>query len=203
LIVSAQFNEQLRLETEHVDTLAQVLHEEKERRAASEQDRQFALENVARLEEKVRQRDAELAESAQRIVQREVDAEQLREQMSDMKRQHARVVDEHVRALQETTGQVGEARRHLEALIKDRAGAVVVMETLRGQANQLKDEVERLRRQVQVLQQESADKEVKIVQITKQRAQDQDDLHGLNIALNSKQQELELVSSRPGSMKWI
>ena len=114
--------------------------------------------------------------------------------MSDMKRQHARVVDEHVRALQETVSQEGEARRQLEALIKDRAGADVAMETLKEQANVLKEEIERLRRQVQALQQESADKEVKIVQIAKQRTQDQDDLQGLNIALDSKQQELELVS---------
>ena len=114
--------------------------------------------------------------------------------MSDMKRQHARVVDEHVRALQETASQEGQAQRQLEALIKDKAGADVATETLKEQANVLKEEVERLRRQVQALQQESADKEVKIVQITKQRAKDQDDLQGLNIALDSKQQELELVS---------
>ncbi|KAJ7506219.1 hypothetical protein B0H11DRAFT_1707599, partial [Mycena galericulata] len=44
-------------------------------------------------------------------------------------------------------------------------------------------------------QEEGTDKEVKIVQITKQRAQDKQDLQGLNIALNSKQ-ELELVRAR-------
>jgi len=48
------------------------------------------------------------------------------------------------------------------------------------------------------LQQESADKEVKIVQLGKQRSQDKEDLQGLNIALDSKQQELELLKRRLG-----
>ena len=61
---------------------------------------------------------------------------------------------------------------------------------------ELKDEIECLRRQIHELQQESADKEVKILQITKQRAQDKEDLQGLNIALDSKQQELALVRIR-------
>ncbi|KAJ7893967.1 hypothetical protein B0H14DRAFT_3662083 [Mycena olivaceomarginata] len=67
-----------------------------------------------------------------------------------------------------------------------------------GQADDLKDEIERLRGQIHELQQESADKEVNIVQITKQRAQDKEDLKGLNIALDSKQQELELLKRRMG-----
>ena len=43
------------------------------------------------------------------------------------------------------------------------------------------------------LQQESADKEVKLVQASKQRAQDKEDINGLNIALDSKQQEVDYV----------
>ncbi|KAJ7429202.1 hypothetical protein B0H11DRAFT_2266606 [Mycena galericulata] len=44
----------------------------------------------------------------------------------------------------------------------------------------------------------SCSMEVKIVQITKQRAQDKQDLRGLNIALDSKLQELELLKRRIG-----
>lgn len=81
----------------------------------------------------------------------------------------------------------------LDDWVRQKAEADVEMKTSKERVNALKDEVERLRRQVHELQQESADKEVKIVQITKQRAQDKEDLQGLNIALDSKQQELELV----------
>lgn len=54
-------------------------------------------------------------------------------------------------------------------------------------------EIERLKGQTCELQQQSADKEVRIVQIMKERVQDKQDLEGLNVALDSKQQELELV----------
>ena len=46
-----------------------------------------------------------------------------REEMSDMKRQHARVVDEHIRSLQETTAQESKARVTLCHIIPERMGA--------------------------------------------------------------------------------
>jgi hypothetical protein len=57
----------------------------------------------------------------------------------------------------------------------------------------LDEEVGKLRRQVHELQQESATKEVTVTQLNKWREQDKEDIKGLNIALDSKQQELELV----------
>ncbi|CEL60094.1 hypothetical protein RSOLAG1IB_12305 [Rhizoctonia solani AG-1 IB] len=45
---------------------------------------------------------------------------------------------------------------------------------------------------------ESADKEVRIVQLSKARAQDLEDKEGLNVALQSKQQELELIKRKLG-----
>jgi predicted nucleic acid-binding Zn-ribbon protein len=77
----------------------------------------------------------------------------------------------------------------MKFLVKEKGAADVEMSTVKDRLAALKDEVEHLRRQVQELESE---KEVKIVQISKQRAQD---MHGLNIALDSKQQELKLVSA--------
>jgi len=62
----------------------------------------------------------------------------------------------------------------------------------------LQEELERLRRQVHDLQQESADKEVRLTQFGKWRDQDKEDIKGLNIALDSKQQELELLKRKMG-----
>ena len=123
-------------------------------------------ENVARLEENVRQRDTEIVDYSACVVEREMVAEQLREQISNLKREHSRI----------------------------KAEADMAVGTLKERDNTLKEEVSGLRRQVHELQQESADKEVKLVQLMKQRSQDKEDIHGLNIALDSKQQELELVS---------
>jgi predicted nuclease with TOPRIM domain len=77
-------------------------------------------------------------------------------------------------------------RKELRALRLERSKPV---------ETQTQDELEHLRRQVHELQKESADKEVRIAQLSKQRMQDREDLEGLNLALDSKQQELELVSS--------
>jgi chromosome segregation ATPase len=173
------------------------LQEREDHIAGLNSEHRFAIDNVSRLEENIRQRDAEIVDYSQRVVEREIAAEQLREQMTNMKREHARIVDEQARKLQDMAASDNTAREQMEAMTKANAEADVALGTLKEQASALKDEVERLRRQVHELQQGSADKEVKIVQLTKQRSQDKEDIQGLNIALDSKQQELELVSASP------
>ncbi|KAF7326631.1 hypothetical protein MVEN_02599900 [Mycena venus] len=170
--------EQIRDQDGHVQAVQQTLQAREDRIVELGQERQYALDNVSRLEENIRRRDAEAAEYSQRTLEREAEAEALREQISRMKREHASALEAVAAA------QTAEAEKQTRAA-KERAG-------------DLKDEIERLRRQIHELKQESADKEVKIVQITKQRAQDKEDLQGLNIALDSKQQELELLKRRMG-----
>ncbi|KAJ7794481.1 hypothetical protein B0H14DRAFT_3556884 [Mycena olivaceomarginata] len=170
--------EQVRNREGHVKELQETLQAREDRIVELMQERQYALDNVARLEENIRRRDAEAAEYSQRTLQREAEAEALREQLSRTKREHAGALDAVAAAAQTA------ADKRVRAA--------------NGQADDLKDEIERLRGQIHELQQESADKEVNIVQITKQRAQDKEDLKGLNIALDSKQQELELLKCRMG-----
>lgn len=81
----------------------------------------------------------------------------------------------------------------MDEIVKDKATVDLELKTLKERVNILNEEIERLRRHSHSLQQESADKEVKIIQASKQHAQDKEDIFGLNIALDSKQQELELV----------
>ncbi|KAJ7042789.1 hypothetical protein C8F04DRAFT_54305 [Mycena alexandri] len=173
-----ELSEQIRNQKDHAAELKQTLQASENRIVELDQERQYALDNVSRLEENIRRRDAEAAEDSQRVMQREAEAEALREQMSRMKREHAGALEAVAAA------QTAEADAQTR-VAKERVG-------------DLKDEIERLRRQIHELQQESADKEVKIVQITKQRAQDKQDLQGLNIALDSKQQELELIKRKMG-----
>ncbi|KAJ7875767.1 hypothetical protein B0H14DRAFT_3437013 [Mycena olivaceomarginata] len=170
--------EQVRNREGHVKELQETLQAREDRIVELMQERQYALDNVARLEENIRRRDAEAAEYSQRTLLREAEAEALREQLSRMKREHAGALEAVAVAAQTA------ADKRLRAA--------------NGQADDLKDEIERLRGQIHELQQESADKEVNIVQITKQRAQDKENLKKLNIALDSKQQELELLKRRMG-----
>jgi chromosome segregation ATPase len=151
------------------------------------------MENVTRLEELLRRRDAEIEEAQSRIVDREQEAEHLRAQMNKMKREHSRSAEEHSRHFDEIAQREKAARTDMEDAVRRKAEDEVALGSIKGRVATLTDEVDRLRRQVHDLQQESADKEVKLLQLTKARAQDEEDKEGLNIALDSKQQELELV----------
>jgi chromosome segregation ATPase len=126
-------------------------------------------------------------------LERESEVEDLREEMSTVKREHAHLINEQTRALRDAADQEDESNAHVNLLVREKAEADVEIKTSRDRIIVLKEEVERLRGHVHNLQQESADKEVKIVQMMKQHSLDKEDLQGLNIALDSKQQELQLV----------
>ncbi|KAJ6488669.1 hypothetical protein C8R47DRAFT_1126530 [Mycena vitilis] len=112
-----------------------------------------------------------------RDLERTTETEQLREQVYTTKREHSVALE---LALQDT------ARKQLE------------IDTQTTSLFELKVELERLTGQSSELQRESADKELRVAQLMKERAQDKQDLEGLNVALDSKQQELELLKRRLG-----
>lgn len=199
----SQLEDQLQQERDHSEDLTRALQEREDRISELEQERQFSLDNVTRLEGKLHQHGQEINEYSERIVQREAEAEQLREEMSRLRREHSHITGEQSRALEEISLQQGEAKIQMEDLIRQKAETDVEIKASRDRVNALKGEVDRLRRQVHELQQESADKEVKLVQVTKQRNQAQEDNRGLNIALDSKQQELELVSGPLFVFVWL
>ena len=180
-------------EREQVDELTNALQERQDHITELDQEHRFAVENVSRLEENLRHRDQEFSEYSIRVAQREEAIEQLREELSALRRSHSRELDERTRKVHEAVEQSAEARAQLDESVRIKAELEVENKTNKDRVAGLKEEVERLRRQVHTLQQDSADKEVKVVQMTKQLTQKEDDLTGLNIALDSKQQELELV----------
>ena len=95
----------------------------------------------------------------------------------------------------ELTAHAEGIQAELGAAVQGKDGAEVVVQSLRERIGTLEAELEKLGKQVRDLQTESANKEVHIAQMEKQRERDREDLQGLNIALDSKQQELELVSA--------
>lgn len=192
--ISTQLEEQLRAEEEHAGELTIALREREDKVTALEQEHKFALDRATRVESRLREREAELSELVRKQEERENESEMAQSEVTKMKREHARIVNEQSRTLQDVVAREVEARAAMEAMVREKAESDVQLNSLKERTGALTAEVERLRRQVHDLQQESADKEVKLVQVAKQRAQDKEDLNGLNIALDSKQQELELVS---------
>lgn len=147
------------------------------------------MDNISHLEELLRKRDAEIEEAQSRLVDREQEAEDLRAQMNKMKR----AADEQGQRLEEIVQREQAARTEMEDAARQKAEDEMELSLFKDNVATLTAEVDRFRKQVHDLQQESADKEVKLLQLNKARAQDKEDKDGLNIALDSKQQELELV----------
>jgi chromosome segregation ATPase len=163
--------------------------------ASLQQDLKFANDSVARLQQDIRQRDSELEGLAHRIVAREDEAEDARAELAAFKHEHVRMADEHRLALVELTTRAEGTEAELGAAVQGKDDVDAVVQSLRERIGTLEAELEKLGKQVRDLQTESANKEVHIAQMEKQRDRDREDLQGLNIALDSKQQELELVSA--------
>ena len=160
-----------------------------------QQDLKSANDSVVRLQQDIQQRDSELEGLAHRIVAREDEAEDARAELAALKQVHARMIDEHSYALEELTTRAEGTQAELGAAVQGKDDADAVVQSLRERIGTLEAELEKLGKQVRDLQTESANKEVHIAQMEKQRERDREDLQGLNIALDSKQQELELVSA--------
>lgn len=158
------------------------------------QELKAANDSVARLDQDIRQRDTELEGLAHRVVAHEDEAEDARSELATLKREQTRTADEHRRALADLTARAEGAQAELEAAARGKGEADVAADVLRERVGTLEAELDKLRKQVRELQAESANREVHTAQMEKQRERDREDLQGLNIALDSKQQELELVS---------
>lgn len=78
-------------------------------------------------------------------------------------------------------------------IVQETAERDVYLAALEEKANTRLDECERLRRRVHALEQESAAREVIFVELKREKERVKDDNLNLNIALDSKQQELEMV----------
>ena len=180
-------------EQEHSEELESALHEREDRITQLTQERQYALESVTRLESNLRERDAGDAGLSKRILHVETEAESLREELSRVKREHARTLDLQARELEDARSRETVARAHMEAVLKEKAEGDVYGSRVQDRTGTLESDLEKLRRQIHDLQHESADKDMRIIQLMKHRTQDKDDMDNLNIALDSKQQELEMV----------
>lgn len=163
---------------------------EKQRRTL----RQQALDSMSHLESNNKQHLMQINEYTSRIHQAEVEKDAMLTQLDEAKNRRESDADNLSRELRDATRR-GEEAKAQTAFASEQKNAAE--EQVRQGAQRivgLQEELDRLRRQVQELQQQSADNEVKRMQMSKQREKDMEDISGLNMALDSKQQELELVS---------
>ncbi|KDQ16900.1 hypothetical protein BOTBODRAFT_30273 [Botryobasidium botryosum FD-172 SS1] len=188
--------EELKVERGGRDELTEVYHQTEHKLSELERDHEFVVNNGKRLEELLRQRDAELTESQERSAASDKATEEARAALSKMTREHMHALEDHTRALQDITDSEMQCRRQMEDAIKRAGESDINAEGYKEQVGNLREELEKLRKQVHELQQASAAKEVQLSQLIKAKAQDKADKEGLNIALDSKQQELELIKRK-------
>ncbi|KAL1675348.1 hypothetical protein EV122DRAFT_292738 [Schizophyllum commune] len=163
-------------ERNHIEELEHALAEQQDRIHELEREAEFAHESVSRVEELIRKRD------------------QLSEQKRAAEgREHARALEQQGRALSDAAGQEGETKRTLETLMREKAEADIEVNSTKDRLAKLQEELEKLRRHVQDLQRDSADKEMKLVQMAKQHGDDKEEIKSLNIALEAKQQEVDML----------
>ncbi|KAH9016698.1 hypothetical protein EDB85DRAFT_1898005 [Lactarius pseudohatsudake] len=188
-----QLEAELAESRQHADDLTNALQENTE---SLRQELKAANDSVVRLDRDILQRDTEVEELAHRVVAHEDEAEDARSELATLKREQTRTADEHRRALADLTARADGAQAELEAAVRGKGEADVAADVLRERVGTLEVELKKLRKQVRELQAESANREVHTAQMEKQRERDREDLQGLNIALDSKQQELELLKRR-------
>nr|GAT55494.1 predicted protein [Mycena chlorophos] len=110
-----------------------------------------------------------------------------------------RKLDRYEEQTQQQSAALDALRAQMEKMQQEHATALADAQRARAQLeSDTTADMLRLKEQVLDLQQENASQEVRMLQITKERAQDKQDLEGLNIALDAKQQELELLKRRLG-----
>ncbi|KAI5118622.1 hypothetical protein M0805_006990 [Coniferiporia weirii] len=192
--------EQLRNDFEHehaqLEDVRHALESLESQTAAIEEERQFAVDKASRLEQSLQERDADLHAYSLKVSTKEQEIDALRDELSSLRREHTRLQSEQVRSLSDLDAREANIRKQFEESIRAQTEAQMEAGGLKERVETLQGEVEKLRRQVHDLKQQSADQDVKLLQMERQHEQDNEDKLGLNIALDSKQQELELLKRK-------
>ncbi|KAJ7429509.1 hypothetical protein B0H11DRAFT_2265470 [Mycena galericulata] len=102
-----QLTTQLHKQKHHADELKQTLKVHEERIVVLGQERQCALDDVARLQETVRGRDADAAEAK---VRHEAEVEALREELNRMRLEHASALEDAATAVQSAAADKEDAK---------------------------------------------------------------------------------------------
>jgi chromosome segregation ATPase len=160
---------------------------------AAEQEHAFALENSDRLQTALQQRDGEIATLEDARQSYHTELETLRSRLSTLDKEHARTLSERTRHIEELERQLAVHTERSMQLMNDTAERDVYLASLEEKAERRGEECEKMRRRMHELESESAAKEVKLVEMERDSERVREDNMNLNIALDSKQQELELV----------
>jgi chromosome segregation ATPase len=181
------------LSKQYVDDLMQSHSDLQRKLEAAEHEHAFALENSERLQSALQQRNEEITslEDTRQLYHTEL--ETLRSRLSSLDKEHTRTLSERARHVEELERQLAVHTERSTQLMNDTAERDVYLASLEEKAERRGEECDRMRRRMHELESESAAREVKLVELERDSERVREDNMNLNIALDSKQQELELV----------
>ncbi len=166
---------------------------------------------IKELRAKIKRRDEEVTRLEQLLSASQQEVKTLTRDLEEAEARHAREMSEGDRRRQQVQQDLNEATSKVEAYAEDlRAQRDSLHESVRASADAnetrarlevMSAEVDRLQQEVINMRSKSANKEVQITQLQKLRDQLNEDKEMLNIALDSKQQELEIVSPTLGRVE--
>ncbi|KAF8750454.1 hypothetical protein RHS01_09223 [Rhizoctonia solani] len=175
----------------------------------AENDRVELVRNRAEIEDEMERMRVELEDARHERGSLEQRYYSLAQELSSEQAAHSSLAKEHQRVVtrledldyerQSSLDTICRLERIVQARNTELAQTEESIRTQALEAEQLrshKRKLERIKTQRDDALQANADKEVRIVQLSKARAKDLEDKEGLNVALQSKQQELELLGVR-------
>lgn len=192
-----QILEELNAERGNADDAIRSFQSLETRTSTLEQERDFATADVKRLEGLLRERSEEISELKGKLGAKDDLLDSLQDDLSALRREYSRITSDSKR----TSSEVEDARSRMEEALRARAQKEAEAQLASTRVKELEADVEKLRRQVHVLKQDSADTEMKMVHLQKQLEQTNEDKHGLNLALDLKQEELQAVKRKLSTSK--
>ncbi len=182
----------------HLQSQLDAMEENERRIQATAQDLRAEVETM-RSKERLREEESQVAEARYQSLREELQF--LEDAHNDQVGCHKREMRELRKMMDKQADSLAEKAESAESYQLDLTAALqrcAALEASKAESQTLRksleDELESLRRQNAELRQQSAAKDMKILQLSKTKEQLRDDKEMLNIALDSKQQEVELVS---------
>ncbi|KZW02830.1 hypothetical protein EXIGLDRAFT_744347 [Exidia glandulosa HHB12029] len=191
----SEIGREAEVERQKAEELADLLEQRQAELEQAQQERQKALDDLAQTHDALTERETDLEDRTYHINALEDETDALRERLAEMKAAYERTAEAHSRAMAD-----GErARQQLVDIEKRKAEDDLTADALRTSEETLKDQIASLKRQVHDLQHKNSDQTIEVTQLERKLEEMTATAENLNIALEAKQQELELMKRQQGT----
>jgi chromosome segregation ATPase len=167
-----------------------------------DEERRFAVDDAERLKQNLVMREEVISSDSKKMANLVLEKDELANEVARVRKENARLHEANQRQSDELAAREHELQVEREALARDKAEVDVTRENVDSHVGALEEDLRRAQKVIAEMKAKSADTEVEILQLQKTRAKEREDKEGLEIALQAKQQELEMVSLSIRYRRW-